>query len=61
MKRDFYIAGESYAGHYVPQLAHRVMIGNQVSSTYINLQGILVGNGVTDNVGFFVNILLSLW
>lgn len=44
--REFYIAGESYAGHYVPQLAKLVYERNQ---TYINFRGFLVGNAVTDN------------
>jgi len=40
---DFYIAGESYAGIYVPTLAYRV-----AQDSSINFRGILVGNGVTD-------------
>jgi carboxypeptidase C (cathepsin A) len=46
----FYIAGESYAGIYVPTLAANIVDYNQmqVSSQKINLKGIMVGNGVTD-------------
>ncbi|KAJ7949226.1 Carboxypeptidase [Quillaja saponaria] len=40
--RDFYIAGESYAGHYVPQLAHTILYHNKSNKTIINLKGILV-------------------
>ena len=41
--RDFYIAGESYAGHYVPQLAHTILYHNKkANKTIINLKGILV-------------------
>ncbi|PWZ21267.1 Serine carboxypeptidase 24 [Zea mays] len=48
--RDFYIAGESYAGHYVPQLARKIVEYNEASPhPFINLKGILVGNAVTDN------------
>eukprot|EP00250_Pteridium_aquilinum_P026859 c33718_g1_i1 orf=96-1511(+) len=48
--REFYIAGESYAGHYVPQLAKLVHERNRSSSRpFINFRGFLVGNAVTDN------------
>ncbi|MQL92251.1 hypothetical protein Taro_024881 [Colocasia esculenta] len=48
--RDFYIAGESYAGHYVPQLAKRIVEYNKAfSNPVINLRGFMVGNAVTDN------------
>ncbi|ONK68926.1 uncharacterized protein A4U43_C05F17470 [Asparagus officinalis] len=48
--RDFYIAGESYAGHYVPQLAKKIHDHNKASSNpSINLKGFIVGNAVTDN------------
>jgi len=48
-QHDFYISGESYGGHYVPQLAWRVLKGNQ-PTPLINLRGILVGNPYTDDV-----------
>jgi len=49
LQNDFYIAGESYGGIYVPTLAYYIHEQNQISSnTHINLKGILVGNGVTD-------------
>lgn len=48
--RDFYIAGESYAGHYVPQLAKLVHERNNGSSKSISLKGFMVGNAVTDNL-----------
>ena len=41
--RDLYIAGERYAGHYVPQLAHNIGYHNKKDNrTIINLKGILV-------------------
>ncbi|KAK9138621.1 hypothetical protein Sjap_009215 [Stephania japonica] len=45
----FYIAGESYAGVYVPTLAYEVVKGidSGVKPT-INFKGYMVGNGVTD-------------
>ena len=43
--RDFYITGESYAGHYVPQLALTILQYNKITNqTVINLQGIAVKN-----------------
>jgi serine carboxypeptidase-like clade 2 len=39
--REFYITGESYAGHYVPQLAHAIL---RHGSPAINLKGIMVHN-----------------
>ena len=50
--RDFYISGESYAGIYVPMLAYKVIMYNKgvVDSQKINLKGILVGNGVAENI-----------
>eukprot|EP01116_Phalansterium_solitarium_P022258 TRINITY_DN7286_c0_g1_i1.p1 TRINITY_DN7286_c0_g1~~TRINITY_DN7286_c0_g1_i1.p1 ORF type:complete len:448 (+),score=153.04 TRINITY_DN7286_c0_g1_i1:166-1509(+) len=45
--REFFIAGESYAGHYVPQLAVRVLQGNQDGNLHINLQGTMAGNPST--------------
>ncbi|CAK9168863.1 unnamed protein product [Ilex paraguariensis] len=48
--RDFYISGESYAGHYVPQLAKKILDYNKASShPNINLKGFILGNAVTDN------------
>lgn len=41
--RAFYISGESYAGHYVPQLAATILSHNLYNNgTIVNLQGILV-------------------
>ncbi|KAK8925696.1 Serine carboxypeptidase 24 [Platanthera zijinensis] len=48
--RQLYIAGESYAGHYIPQLAKKICAYNKASAKpFINLQGFLVGNAVTDS------------
>lgn len=47
--RDFYIAGESYAGIYVPWLAKKILDWKtETKDTTINLKGILVGNGVVN-------------
>lgn len=46
---DFYIIGESYAGHYIPQLATVVLQNNKVpGQAQINLKGIMIGNPLFD-------------
>ncbi|WOL07245.1 serine carboxypeptidase-like 34 [Canna indica] len=48
---EFYIAGESYAGHYVPQLANLILEHNKKAEEQkyiINLKGIMIGNAVMD-------------
>lgn len=48
--RQVFLAGESYAGHYVPQLAKAILAYNANSNNHpINLKGIMIGNGVTDS------------
>ena len=43
--RDFYITGESYGGHYVPELANTIITNNKnTSGTIINLKGVAVSN-----------------
>ncbi|XP_028784511.1 serine carboxypeptidase-like 40 [Neltuma alba] len=56
--RDFYITGESYAGHYVPQLAQTILQHNiKANNTIINLKGIMIGNAAindeTDDKGMY--------
>ncbi|KAG5013993.1 hypothetical protein AAZX31_09G228600 [Glycine max] len=47
----FYIAGESYAGVYVPTLAFEVAKGiRSGTKPVINFKGYMVGNGVTDEI-----------
>ncbi|XP_047180597.1 serine carboxypeptidase-like [Vigna umbellata] len=49
VKNDFYIFGESYAGHYVPALASRINSANkQKQGLHINLKGLAIGNGFTN-------------
>ena len=51
-QNDLYIAGESYAGIYVPKLVDRIdkyLSENAATNIYKpNLKGFMVGNGVTD-------------
>jgi len=44
-----FIAGESYAGIYVPTLSKAVLDGNTAGNPYINLTGFLIGNPLLDN------------
>ncbi|RCV18375.1 hypothetical protein SETIT_3G296200v2 [Setaria italica] len=60
--RDFYIAGESYAGHYVPELSQLVYRKNKgVSKPQINIKGFMVGNAVTDDYHDQVGTFESWW
>lgn len=44
-KQDFHIAGESYAGHYIPEDASEIL---SHANSGINLKSIMIGNGLTD-------------
>uniref|UniRef100_A0ACD5YXR1 Uncharacterized protein n=1 Tax=Avena sativa TaxID=4498 RepID=A0ACD5YXR1_AVESA len=48
---ELYISGESYAGHYVPQIAEVVYERNKHLETnqHINLKGFIVGNAETND------------
>ncbi|EOY34479.1 Serine carboxypeptidase-like 48 [Theobroma cacao] len=49
VKNDFYITGESYAGHYIPAFAARVHQGNKAKEgIHVNLKGFAIGNGLTN-------------
>lgn len=49
LQNKFYLFGESYAGHYVPAIAHKIWEHNQGSSQpSIPLTGIGIGNGLTE-------------
>ncbi|KAL2260509.1 hypothetical protein VTK26DRAFT_5453 [Humicola hyalothermophila] len=43
--QDFHIAGESYAGHYIPVFASEILAHKNRN---INLKSVLIGNGLTD-------------
>ncbi|KAL9454690.1 hypothetical protein AB3S75_010151 [Citrus x aurantiifolia] len=60
--RDFYIAGESYAGHYVPQLAYTILLNNKnTKNTVINLKGIAIGNALIDDPTRSMGVYENLW
>ena len=64
--QDFNIAGESYAGTYIPQFAsyiHEKQKGRKHSAvspveehTDINLRNLLIGNGLTDPYYQFASV-----
>ncbi|KAL8130606.1 hypothetical protein V2J09_019761 [Rumex salicifolius] len=60
--RDFYIAGESYAGHYVPQLSQLIYRRNKGhKNPVINFKGFLVGNAVTDDHHDYIGTFEYWW
>lgn len=48
---EFYISGESYAGHYVPQLSEVIFDKNMyvTKKEYINFKGFMIGNALMDD------------
>ncbi|CAI9776176.1 unnamed protein product [Fraxinus pennsylvanica] len=60
---EFFISGESYAGHYVPQLAELVYVRNKKRKTYpfINLKGFIVGNPETNDYYDYKGLLEYAW
>ncbi|SCU84275.1 LAMI_0C06898g1_1 [Lachancea mirantina] len=48
-RNALHIAGESYAGHYIPQIAHEIVVSHGGDRTF-NLTSILIGNGITDSL-----------
>jgi len=50
-KNDFYIVGESYAGHYIPRLAYQIYLNldkNPNTPPQSNFKGFAAGNPLTD-------------
>ena len=44
-QKPFFVAGQSYAGHYIPAIARKLLI---MGNPKINLQGVAIGNPQTD-------------
>ncbi|CAG7898467.1 unnamed protein product [Brassica rapa] len=60
--REFYIVGESYAGHYVPQLSQAIVRHNKASGdNTINLKGYMVGNGLMDDFHDRLGLFQYIW
>jgi len=64
-QNPFYVVGESYAGHYVPAVTHKVWEMNTKlpsGALYINLKGTSVGNGLTNpeiQYGYYPEMAIS--
>ncbi|XP_057456677.1 serine carboxypeptidase-like 35 [Lotus japonicus] len=60
---EFYIAGESYAGHYVPQLADLIYEGNKATQqgSFINLKGFMIGNAVINGLTDVYGMIDYAW
>ncbi|KAK6944321.1 Peptidase S10, serine carboxypeptidase [Dillenia turbinata] len=60
--RDFFITGESYAGHYVPQLSQAIVRYNAaINGKAINLKGYMVGNALTDDYHDHLGVFEFMW
>ncbi|KDP20920.1 hypothetical protein JCGZ_21391 [Jatropha curcas] len=59
--RAFYIAGESYAGKYIPELAELIHDKNKDSLLHIDLRGILLGNPETSYAEDWVGLVDYAW
>ncbi|RLM86950.1 serine carboxypeptidase 2-like [Panicum miliaceum] len=60
--RDFYIAGESYAGHYIPELAAVIVaVRKHTGKDPTSLKGIFVGNPLLDKYKNGKGSLEFLW
>lgn len=59
--RTFYIAGESYAGKYVPELAELIYDKNTDASLHIDLEGVLLGNPETSDAEDWRGLVDYAW
>ncbi|XP_031099443.1 serine carboxypeptidase II-2-like [Ipomoea triloba] len=61
-QREFYIIGESYAGHFVPQLSKAILEYNSENEdNSINLKGFMIGNPLVDDHHDQVGISQFMW
>ncbi|GKV11055.1 hypothetical protein SLEP1_g22341 [Rubroshorea leprosula] len=60
---DFYISGESYAGHYLPELAEVISDNNKIvpKADYINLKGFIMGNSLMDDETDQIGMIDYAW
>jgi carboxypeptidase C (cathepsin A) len=59
-----YITGESFAGHYIPPFASRILLNDTfLAATKVVLKGIAIGDGWVDPInqfGFYDSLLYSV-
>lgn len=55
---DFYLASESYGGHYVPQWALRVLADDMLNDRF---RGVLIGNPYVNLGSIFAGGINALW
>ncbi|TKY73143.1 Serine carboxypeptidase 29 [Spatholobus suberectus] len=61
-RSDFFISGESYAGHYVLQLSQVIVEYNSATKeNAINLKGFMVGNALTDDFHDQLGMFEFMW
>ncbi|CAL5187035.1 unnamed protein product [Lathyrus oleraceus] len=61
-KADFFISGESYAGHYVPQLSQLIVKYNSATKQdSINFKGYMVGNALIDDFRDQLGMFQFMW
>mmetsp|Transcript_33607 Transcript_33607/g.78740 ORF Transcript_33607/g.78740 Transcript_33607/m.78740 type:complete len:465 (+) Transcript_33607:2-1396(+) len=54
-KNDFFVTGESYGGHYVPQLSHRILHDPEFDAQ-IKMKGFFIGNpGINSDWYYNIN------
>lgn len=49
---EFYVTGESYAGRYIPAIAHKIHILKKAGKSNINLKGLFLISATIDGSGF---------
>ncbi|KAI5067005.1 hypothetical protein GOP47_0017533 [Adiantum capillus-veneris] len=58
---DFFLTGESYAGHYLPRLASLMLNYNQQIGHVFNLKGIAIGNPLLNLGRHSLASYMTLW